>query len=91
MKGSIIDLTFYDLLKGGTPFCGKVAVENKDKIASDLFFLLGPFPISNVPFCRGGFLKTIRFVAKLANRKIDNKFFKVTSHITLPKLKNENT
>ncbi len=88
MKGSTIDLTFvsiYDLLKGGTPFCGKVAVENKEKFASDLFFMLGPFPLSNVPFCRGGFLKTTRFVAKLANHKIENKLLKVTSHITLPK------
>jgi len=43
MKVSAIDLTFasmFDLLRCGTPLCGKVAAENKDKFAYDLFFLL---------------------------------------------------
>jgi hypothetical protein len=85
MKVSTIDLAFVsicDLLKGGTPFCDKVATKNKKKFASNLFFLLGPFPLSNVPFCKGGFLKTTKFAAKPTNCKIDNKLLKVTSHIT---------
>jgi hypothetical protein len=73
------------------PFCNKVATKNKDKLSFDLFFLVGIFPLSNVPFYRSGFLKTIRFVAKPTNHKIDNKLLKVTSHISLPKSKNENT
>jgi hypothetical protein len=90
VKVLAIDLAFAsicDMLKGGTPFCSKVAIENKDKFAYDLFFLLGPFPLSNVPFCTCGFLKTTRFVAKHGNCKIDIKLLKVTSHITLPKKK----
>jgi hypothetical protein len=74
------------------PLCGKVVTENKDIFASKLFFMLGLFPLSNVPFCKGGFLKSTRFVAKPTNCKINNKLLKVTSHITLPKLKkNEST
>lgn len=88
MKVLAIDFVFasiYDFLKGGTPFYSKGATKNKYKFASDFFFLLGPFPLSNVPFYKGGFLKTIGFTAKPANRKIDNKILKVTSHITLTK------
>jgi hypothetical protein len=43
MKVSAIDLTFasmFDLLRCGTPLCGKVAAENKNKFAYDLFCLL---------------------------------------------------
>jgi hypothetical protein len=80
-----------DMLIGGIPFCDKVATENKDKFSFDLFFLLGFFPLSNVPFCINGFLKTIGFVAKPTNHRIDNKLLKGTSHISLPKSKNENT
>ncbi len=75
MKVSTIDLAFtliFNLLRGGMPLCGKVATENKNKFAFNLFFLLGPFALSNVGFCKGGFLKTTRFGAKLTNCKIDN-------------------
>jgi hypothetical protein len=88
MKVSAIGLAFaliYDLLISGMPLCDKVATKYKDIFAFNLFFLLGPFPLSNVPFCRGGFLKTIGFVAKPTNCRINNKLLKVTSHITLPK------
>jgi hypothetical protein len=94
VKVSTINLAFVsicDLLIGSTPFCGKVATKNKDKFAFDLFFLLGPFPLSNVPFFKSGFLKTIGFVAKPTNCKIDNKLLKVTSHIIIKKSKNEST
>jgi len=79
------------MLIGGITFCNKVVTKNKDKFSFDLFFLLGFFPLSNVRFCRSGFLKTIGFVAKPTNHKIDNKLLKVTSCISLPKSKNENT
>jgi len=43
------------------------------------------------PFVEVVSLKTTGFAAKLANRKINNKLLKVTSHITLTKYKNEST
>jgi hypothetical protein len=88
MKVLAIDLAFaliFDLLKGCTPFYSKDAAKNKDKFAFKLFFLLGPFPLSNVPFCRNSFLKTKGFAAKPTNHRINNKLLKVTSHIILPK------
>jgi hypothetical protein len=74
MKVSTIDLplaSISDLLRGGMHLCDKVATKNKYMIAYDLFILLGPFALSNVGFCRGGFLKTIGFVAKPTNYRID--------------------
>jgi hypothetical protein len=66
MKVSTIDLvkfaSTYDLLKWGTPLCGKVVTKNKNIFAFDLFFLVWAFCI--VAFYSGGFLNTIRFVAK---------------------------
>jgi hypothetical protein len=44
IKVLAIDLAFAsicDLLRGGMPFCGKVATKNKDMLAFDLSFLLG--------------------------------------------------
>jgi hypothetical protein len=86
MKVSTIDLTkfasTYDLLRWGTPLCGKVTTENKDIFAFDLFFLFGLFALSNVAFYNGHFLNTIRFVAKPTKCKNDN-LLKLTSHITL--------
>lgn len=67
VKVSTIDLTFtsmFDLLRCGTLLSGKVAIENKDKFASDCFFLLGPFALSNVAFYSGGFSNGIVFVTK---------------------------
>jgi hypothetical protein len=59
MKVSTIDLTkfasTYDLLRWGTPLCGKVTTENKDIFAFDLFFLFGLFALSNVAFYNGHF------------------------------------
>jgi hypothetical protein len=55
MKVLAIDLAFasiYDFLKGGTPFCSKGVAKNKDKIASDLFFLLGLFHYPMYPFAK---------------------------------------
>jgi hypothetical protein len=73
MKVSTIDFvkfaSTYDLLRWGTPLCGKVVIENKDIFAFDLFFMFGPFALSNVIFYSGGFLNTIRFVAKPTNAK----------------------
>ncbi len=87
---STIDLTFAsmsNLLRCGTPLCGKVATKNKDNFAYDFFFLLGLFALSNVTFCSGGFLSGIGFAAKPTKCKNDNNFFKSTSHITLVKSK----
>jgi hypothetical protein len=67
VKVSTIDLTFAsmpDLLRCGTPLCGKIATKNKDKFSFDLFFLLGPFALSNVVFCSDGFLNGIGFITK---------------------------
>jgi len=79
VKVSAIDLAFTSicvLLIGGTPFCGKIVVKNKEKFASNYFFpywCLFHYPMH--PFVEvHDFLKTIRFVAKPTNRKIDNKF-----------------
>jgi hypothetical protein len=90
MKVSAINLakfaSTYDLLRWGTPLCGKVVTENKDIFAFDLFFLFGPFALSNVAFYSGGFLNIIRFVAKPTKCKNDN-LLKLTFHITLAKSK----
>jgi hypothetical protein len=89
----IIDLTFAsmsNLLRCGTPLCGKVATKNKDKFAYDLFLLLGLFALSNVAFCNGGFLNGIGFVAKPIKCKNDSKLLKSTSHITLVKSRHQN-
>jgi len=43
MKVSTIDLAFasmLNLLRCGTPLCGKVGTKNKDKFSYDFFFLL---------------------------------------------------
>jgi nucleoside-diphosphate-sugar epimerase len=40
----------YDVLKCGTPLYGKVTTKNKDRFAFVLFFPMGPFALSNVPF-----------------------------------------
>ncbi len=90
MKILAIDLakfaSMYDLLRWGTPLCDKVATKTKDKFAFDLFFLFGPFALSNVAFYNGGFFNTIGFVAKPTKCKNDN-LLKMTFHITLAKSK----
>jgi hypothetical protein len=48
----------------GTPLHGKVTTKNKDRFAFVLFFLMGPFELSNVTFCSNGFLNNIGYVAK---------------------------
>ncbi len=90
MKILAIDFTkfasMYDLLKWDTPLCGKTTTKNKDRFAFDLFFLFGPFALSNVTFYNDGFLKTIGFVAKPTKCKNDN-LLNLTSHFTLAKSK----
>jgi hypothetical protein len=82
VKISTINLAFAsmsNLLRCGTPLCGKVGTNNKDKFAYDLFFLLGPFALSNVAFYSGGFVNNIRFVTKPTKCKNDNHLLKSTS------------
>jgi hypothetical protein len=52
-------------------------------------FHLGAFSIIQSTFFKRWLLKTIGFVAKPTNHRIDNKLLKLTYHITLPKSKNE--
>jgi hypothetical protein len=89
VKVSTIDLAFFsvpNLLRCGTPLCGKVGTKNKDKFAGDLF-LLGSFALFNVVFYNGGFLNNIGFVTKPTKCKNDNNLLKSTSHIALEKSK----
>jgi hypothetical protein len=90
VKVSTIDLAFasmLNLLRCGTPLCGKVGTKNKDKFAYDLFFLLRPFTLANVVFYNGGFLNIIRFVTKPTKCENDNNFSKLIPHIALEKSK----
>jgi len=90
VKVSTIGLAFTsmpNLLRFGTPLCGKVGTKNEDKFAYDLFFLLGPFALSNVAFYNGGFLNSIGLVTKPTKCENDNNLLKSTSHIAMEKSK----
>ncbi len=90
MKVSTIDLAFVsmlNLLRCGTPLCGKVGTKNKDKFSYDFFFLLQPFALANVTFYNGGFFNIIGFVTKPTKCENDNNLSKLIPHVALAKSK----